>query len=218
MEIKAAIFDMDGTLVDSLSFWDVFWADMGEKYRGDRNFRPSEDDDKYVRTTTLRELGEFLYKKYGFGESVEDIIRGGEDYMRNFYIEKVSAKTGVCEFLEKLANEGTKMCIASATAPDLVNIALDSCDLRKYFLKFFSCADLGLGKDKPDIFNLALDFLGTEKDATWIFEDSLVAVDTAAKAGFPTVGIYDKYNEGSENLKDMATHFVADGETLCKLI
>lgn len=76
----------------------------------------------------------------------------------------------------------------------------------------------GAIKEKPDIYYLALDFLGTEKSKTWIFEDSPVAVDTASKAVFPTVGIYDKYNYGSNKLKNMATYFIAEGESLTKLI
>ena len=217
LKIKAAIFDMDGTLVDSLSFWDVFWADMGEKYKGDKNFRPSEEDDKYVRTTTLRELGEFLYEKYGFGESVEDIIRGGEDYMRNFYIEKVSAKSGVTAFLDKLVRDGTKMCIASASQPNLILVALEHTGLSKYFDKIISCSDVGAGKNKPDVFFAAAEYLGEKPQDIWVFEDSLTAIETAAAAGFKTVAVYDKHNYGHQRMKEIATEYVAEGETLLKL-
>lgn len=218
MNIKAAIFDMDGTLVDSLMVWGYLWKEFGNKYLNGREFIPEPDIDKAIRTLPLKDAMDLLYDNYGFGENGADLLNTANQLMVKFYREDVKVKKDVHEFLSFLQNNGVKMCIASATAPDLVNIALDSCDLRKYFLKFFSCADLGLGKDKPDIFNLALDFLGTERKETYVFEDSLVAVDTAMKAGFPTVGIYDQYNDGSENLATMASYFIDKNESLIKLI
>lgn len=218
MKIKAAIFDMDGTLVDSLMVWGYLWKEFGNKYLNGKDFTPEPDVDKAIRTLPLKDAMDLIFNRYGFGKNGNDLLNTANELMIKFYREDVKVKKDVHEFLSFLQNKGVKMCIASATAPDLVNIALDSCDLRKYFLKFFSCADLGLGKDKPDIFNLALDFLGTERQETYVFEDSLVAIDTAMKAGFPTVGIYDQYNEGSENLATMATYYIAENESLSKLI
>jgi beta-phosphoglucomutase-like phosphatase (HAD superfamily) len=91
------------------------------------------------------------------------------------------------------------------------------CDLEKYFSAVFSCGSIGKGKDKPDIFLLARDFLGERTEDTWLFEDSLVAIQTATKIGMPTVGIYDSFNFGQEEIKKLATHYVAEGETLLKL-
>lgn len=218
MKIKAAIFDMDGTLVDSLHFWDVFWADMGEKYKGDRGFRPSVDDDKYVRTTTIEELGRFIYEKYGFGESAEDAVLGGEEYMRKFYMEKVVAKEGVVPFLEALCKEGTKMCIASASSPALIRVALEHTGLLKFFDRIISCSDVGAGKNKPDVFFAAAEYLSEAARDVWVFEDSLTALETAKKAGFKTVGVYDKYNYGHDVMEKISDIYIADGETLLKLL
>lgn len=218
MNIKAAIFDMDGTLVDSLMVWDVLWSAFGEKYLGDNSFRPSADDDKKVRTLTLSDAMDLIHENYSLGKSGKELLDFTNNLIVDFYSNTVELKDGVKEFLECLYKNGTKMCIASATAPDLIKIALKHCDIEKYFLKIFSCGELKVGKDKPDVFLLAKDFLGEGKDDTWVFEDSLVAIETAAKIGLKTVGIYDRYNYGQEQIKSLATKYIAEGETLTKLL
>ena len=218
MKIKAAIFDMDGTLVDSLMLWDVLWSSFGEKYLNNKDFRPSAKDDKAVRTLTLKDAMELIHKNYNMGESGQQLLNFADNLMLDFYSNTVELKSGVREFLDYCKQNGVKMCIASATAPELVKVAIKHCDIEKYFLKVFSCADLGLGKDKPDIFLLASEFLGEELKDTWVFEDSVVAIETATKIGMPTIAIFDRFNFGQERMKEIATIYVAEGESLLKLI
>lgn len=218
MNIKAAIFDMDGTLVDSLMLWDVIWATFGEKYLNDKTFTPSVEDDKKVRTLTLKDAMTLIHKNYNLGESGEELLAETNRIMTDFYANSVELKDGVREFLEHCKNNGVKMCIASATAPELIHIALKHCDIEKYFLKIFSCGTIGKGKDQPDVFLQAVDFLGTEIKDTWVFEDSLTAIETATKIGMPTVGIYDKFNYGQDIIKEIATEYINSTETLIKLI
>ena len=218
MNIKTAIFDMDGTLIDSLMLWDILWSLFGKEYGKDINFRPSLNDDKTVRTLILKDAMDLVHKNYGFGNSGEELLARANDIMNDFYATKVELKKGVREFLEYLKSQGVKMCIASATAPELLKTALDHCEITEYFQKIFSCADIGKGKEFPDIFLVCKDYFGGETEETWVFEDSLVAIETAAKIGMPTVGIYDKYNFGGEEIKKIVNEYIADGETLLKLI
>ena len=218
MNIKAAIFDMDGTLVDSLMLWDVLWSSFGTRYLNDKNFSPNVEDDKKVRTLTLKAAMQLIHSNYNIGESEEELLFVANDIMKDFYSNKVELKPGVREFLEHCEANGIKMCIASATAKDLINISLKHCDIEKYFLKVFSCGDIGKGKDKPDVFLQAVEFLNTKIKDTWVFEDSLVAIETATKIGMPTVGIYDKYNYGQDRIKEIATKYISSTETLLKLI
>lgn len=217
MEIKSAIFDMDGTLVDSLMVWDALWQKFGDKYLGGRPFAPTPEDDKAIRTLPLKNAMELVHTNYNIGKSGQELLDETNEMMVDFYSNTVQLKSGVKEFLENLYNKGVKMCIASATAPNLVKIAMEHCELNKYFPKVFSCGDLGLGKDKPDIYLLAQQYLGTEISETWVFEDSFVAIKTAHDIGMNTVGIYDKFNPYQEEIKKIANHYIADGETLLKL-
>lgn len=218
MNIKAAIFDMDGTLVDSLFLWEVLWSTFGEKYLKDKSFVPSAEDDKKVRTLTLKDAMDLIHNKYNIGETGEELLQLANSIMMDFYSNSAELKSGVREFLDYLKSQNTKMCIASATAPELIAVAMKHCDIEKYFSKVFSCVELGKGKETPDIFLLAKDFLRTNAQDTWVFEDSLVAIETATKIGMKTVGIYDRYNFGQDRIKEIATEYIADGETLLKLI
>ena len=218
MNIKAAIFDMDGTLVDSLMLWDVLWSKFGERYVGDKDFRPSEVDDKKVRTLTLKDSMELIHNNYNFGKNGDELLQIANEIMIDFYTNSVTLKPGVLQFLEYCKSQGIKMCLATATATELLNIAIKRCDVDKYFLHIFSCGDIGKGKDDPEIFMLAKDFMGEKTEETWVFEDSLVAIETVTKIGMPTVGIYDRYNFGQDRIKSLATIYVDDGETLLKVI
>lgn len=218
MDIKAAIFDMDGTLIDSLIFWDFLWSSFGERFLNDRSFRPGTEDDKKVRTLILADAMELIHNNYGLGNSGEELLQLANSALDDFYANRVEMKSGAREFLDYCLDHGTKMCIASATASEFIDVAVKRCDIGKYFLKIFSCGSIGKGKEEPDIFLQAREFLGTEVKDTWVFEDSLVAIKTAAAIGMPIVGIYDANNFGQDEIKEIATEYINDGESLLKLI
>ena len=217
MKMKAAIFDMDGTLIDSLKIWGVIWEKLGEKYLDDPDFVPSEEDDKKVRTLTLKEAMALIHRNYGLGSDGEEVWRDADHIIADFYMNEVQLKPGVRAFLEHCKGECVKMCIASATAPELLELALKHCGIEHYFSKIFSCGTIGKGKEHPDVFLMAAEYLGEDITETWVFEDSLVALETAVRIGMPTVGIYDRFNFGQERIKEIVTEYISDGETLMKL-
>lgn len=98
-----------------------------------------------------------------------------------------------------------------------IKIAVKHCDIGKYFKNILSCAEIGKGKEYPDIYIKAQECFGTKTAETCVFEDSHIAIDTADKLGMKTVGIYDKYNYGQEEMKKIATLYIAEGKTLVKL-
>lgn len=216
--MKAAIFDMDGTLVDSLILWDVLWEEFGQRYLGDKTFRPTYEDNKKSHTLTLKDAMELIHCNYGLGESGQELLDLAIEIVNDFYANRVELKPGVKEFLEHCKANGVKMCIASASASKQIEIAMTHCGVKDYFLKIFSCNDIGKGKEEPDIYLLTAEFMGESLSETWVFEDSLTAIETAAKIGMPTVGIYEKFNFGHEEMKKIATEYIDDGETMMKLV
>lgn len=217
MEIKGAIFDMDGTLIDSLIFWDYYWRELGKKFKGIDNFKPSADDDRTVRTMVTKDASLFIKNKYNFEQTADELYGFTMDLIKKFYREIVKEKQGATELLEYLKAKGIKICLATATDMENVKIAIEACDLEKYFDVVLSCADIGKGKDKPDIYIKAIEELKMTKDDVCVFEDSYVAIETAKSIGVKTIGIFDKNNYGQDRLKASSDFYLDEGLSLSVL-
>lgn len=218
MDIKAAIFDMDGTLIDSLGVWEIIWEELGLRLGKGAGFRPSKEDDRAIRTMLLRDGMEMIHRNYNLGESGEQAHSIAVEITERFYREQVTLKSGAREYLGFLKAKGVPMCVASATAPNLIKHAAEHCGLYDYIDMFVSCADVGKGKEEPDVFLYALQKLGTKLEETCVFEDSAVALTTAKKAGFLTVGIYDCHTFDHDKLEKASDIYIDKGEDYRKLI
>ena len=217
INIKGAIFDMDGTLVNSMILWDVMWEDIGRRYFHQEHFQPDAAFDKTLRTMTLRGAMAAIHEHYGVGKSAEALFAEADALCRDFYANRVEMKPGAREFLDRLKAKGIPMCLATATAPDLIRLSVAHCDMAKYFTHILSCAEIGRGKEEPDIFLEAQKRLGTPAEETWVFEDSYVAICTAHDIGMRTVGIYDKNNYDHDKMQVLADVYIGDGHMLTEI-
>ncbi len=194
MKIKGAIFDLDGTLLDSMKIWDT----IGEDYLGSIGKIPREDLREALRPMSSVQAAEYFITDYGVESSVQEIMDGIIDLTAHFYIEEAPAKKCVKDFLEQLKQNGVKMCIVTATDRRLAEAALERNRLLDYFETIFTCNEVGSGKDNPEIFDRAFRFLDTKKEETYIFEDALFAIRTAKNAGYRVVAVYDESAEGQQ--------------------
>ena len=217
-EMKAAIFDMDGTLVNSLMYWNTLWESVGRDWLSVDGFRPTEEVDKKVRTMIFTQAMAYVNVACGINADEAEFVKYATDNLEGFYRNVVTVKDGAREFLEYLKGKGIKLCLASATDMKYVNIALDVLELRKYFDYVMSCADIGVGKDKPDIYLLALESLGTDAEKTYIFEDSFVAIETAKAIGLNTVGVFDEYNFDHDRLRCSSMIYLGEETDMRELI
>ena len=204
--IKGAIFDLDGTLLDSMFIWDT----IGEEYLRSLGKEPHEDLKETFMTLTLEEAAEYYREHYGVTLSVKEIVDGVNAMVEQTYRTKVTLKPGISEYLAWLKENGVRMCVATVTDRYLVEETLDRLGVRHYFSEIFTCAEVGFGKDKPIIYQKALEHLGTAKDETYVFEDMLFALNTAKTDGFPTVGVYDRHEEHQDELKELADYYIFD--------
>ena len=204
--IKGAIFDLDGTLLDSMFIWDT----SGEEYLRSLGKEPHEDLNETFMTLTLEEAAEYYREHYGVTLSVKEIVDGINAMVEQTYRTKVTLKPGISEYLAWLKENGVRMCVATVTDRYLVEETLERLGVRHYFSEIFTCAEVGFGKDKPIIYQKALEHLGTEKSDTYVFEDLPFALNTAKTDGFPTVGVYDRHEAHQDELKELADYYIFD--------
>lgn len=206
MRIKGAIFDLDGTLLDSMFIWDT----IGEDYLKSQGILPKENLNETFKSMSLLQAAEYYQSEYGLSLTTEEIMDGVNDMIEHFYADVVLTKPGVAEFLEKLKKCGTKMCVATATDKHLVKAALERNGILNYFSEIFTCTEVGAGKDNPLIFNRALAHLGTNIADTLVFEDALYAIKTAKGAGFTVCGVEDTSEKSNQaiikNMVDIYIH------------
>ena len=175
--IKGAIFDFDGTLLDSMFIWDTF----GEDYLRTLGKEPKENLTETFKTFTLEQAAEYYREHYGVTLSVEEIVDGVNDMVAEIYRTKVTLKDGVRAFLEGLRAQDVKMCVATVTDRAIVEDVLNRLGIRDFFVEILTCAEVGCNKETPHIYRAALEVLGTKKDETVVFEDALHALITAKK-------------------------------------
>lgn len=208
--IKGAIFDLDGTLLDSMWIWDT----IGEAYLRSLGIEPRENLAETFKTFTLEKAAEYFRKHYGVTQTVAQIVDGVNGMVEKFYQDTVPLKKGVHEFLERLSENGVKMCIATVTDRYLVEAALKRLEIRNYFSEIFTTAEVGCDKTTPQIYRTALVHLETEKSETIVFEDAYHALMTAKNDGFPVAAVYDKHEIRQAEMRANGDYYITDYKTV----
>lgn len=188
LQITGAIFDCDGTLLDSLETWRGLEG-MLEREAG---VTVTREERKKFATFTIPEVSRYFHEEYGLAASTEAVIGIVDDYMMAYYAHAAKPLPGVAELLEACKREGVRMSVASSSTPAYLKTGLECAGIRSYFDVVLSVEHVGAPKREPVIFHEACRLLGTDPATTWGFEDSLYAMDTLRNAGYPVVGICDE--------------------------
>lgn len=186
---KGAIFDMDGTLLDSMPLWE----NLAQRYLEQKGVTHiTEDLSNHFKDMSFKEVALYFQTHYGIKESEAEITLGIQALIEEEYRDRIPLKPGARIFLEKLHQKGTSLCIATANFPHLTKLAIKRLGIDHYFKDIITCMDLGLDKNRPEFFLRILDILKTPLHETLVFEDALYAISSAKKAGFPVVAVFDE--------------------------
>lgn len=212
MRLQSAIFDMDGTLLDSMHIWN----DVGPKTLRSMGIEPAPDLGERLMLMTFRDGAALCKEEYHLCETVEEIMDLTKAQVRTFYENEVQPKPGVQKFLSLLKMEGVWMYVATNTDRDLVEAALKHSGLNGYFRGILTCGEVGVGKkDSPEIYERCLRRLRSTKKDTVIFEDALHAIQTAKAAGFRVCGVYDPSAEADQaEIKSLSDYYIRSFEEM----
>lgn len=209
--ISGAIFDLDGTLLDSNGYWDL----APDEYLKTLGKRAAPGLAKTIFTMTLPEAAEYMTREYGLTQAPEEIGEGVNAAMERFYRTVIPLKEGVREALDLLEEKRIPLAIASVTDRPLVECVMRRFGLLDRFKAIVTIADVGVGKQAPDVYLEAARRLGSRPGETLVFEDALHALQTAKKAGFITVGVYDDASkERQEEIRGTADYYLASMKDL----
>jgi HAD superfamily hydrolase (TIGR01509 family) len=192
--IDGAIFDVDGTLLDTMPVW----HDAGARYLATMGIEAEEDLGDRLFAETVVTGAEYMIENYGLKQSVEEVADGINYQMERFYFEEAPLKEGALELVQRMKAAGTKLTVATSTDRYCIEAAFDRLGISDLFDAVLTCGEIGATKSKPDIFYEAVEVMGTQIPDTWVFEDGLYAIKTARAEGFRTVGVYDKVSESDQ--------------------
>ena len=204
--IKGAIFDLDGTLIDSMFIYD----NMAHEMLNEQGIVAPPDIQQKLRRMTLVQMAEYTKTEFGLAESVEEIIRAVVNRIMDFYTHEVKTKSGVPEMLEALHQRGVKMCIVTVSERPVVEAALRRNDILKFFDRIITCGEIGHDKNQPDIYRAALEFLGTDKSETVVFEDEYHTIQTAKNDGFTVFGVAEKTVPEQAEIQSLCDLYIDD--------
>lgn len=205
--IQGAIFDVDGTLLDSMKIWE----DVSARYLRSLQVEPEKNLSKKLEKMSVEEGAQYLKTKYALPQSMEEIVHDTLEIVQDFYFYEAPLKPGAREMLESLRQAEIPMVVATSSVREHVERAFARLHILEYFSSIFTCSEVGVGKTQPIIYEEAGRYLGKRKKEIYVFEDAIHALETAKKAGFYTVAVYDASSQKDwEQLKQEADLFLTD--------
>lgn len=208
--MKYALFDMDGTLIDSMNYWKNLGKEYLELHGVTVDYKEMLEK---IKPMTMTKSAEYFQKKFHIPGTKEQIACEMNQMMEEHYKKDIPLKEGVENYLKRLQEMGVKMCVTSATEKSLMQKCLERLGIHHYFEFLISCEEVGNGKRKPDIYLEAAKRLHNQELPQWeevaVYEDGDYAIQTAVNTGFYTIAVYDESNSDIwEQLKMQAQEYI----------
>ncbi len=199
------LFDLDGTLLDS----NGVWAEVDRAFLGRRGLAPTPEYEKTVARSIFPVAAVFTRDYYRLPDSPDAIMAEWEALAKEAYRLHAPLKSGAKELLSRCREAGSTLLVFTACMPALCEAALERFGLAQTFDRLLYAGTLGLQKHAPDSFGHLAELLQVPPEDCVLFDDSPENCAAAAKAGFKTVGVYDRYyHDRQEELRAVCGRYV----------
>lgn len=186
--IKAAIFDLDGTLINSMSLWDQIDID----YLTSKNIPVPNDLNDEISHLSFNQVAVYFKERFKLEDSLDDIKNTWNTMAYNHYSSDITLKDGVLEFLDFLKKSNIKIGLATSNSTELLEASLKFNKIYDYFDAITITDEVSIGKHEPDVYLLAAKKLNVKPEECIVFEDILPAIKGAKKAGMKVIAVEDE--------------------------
>ena len=202
---KAVIFDLDGTLIDSM--W--IWEEIDIKFLEKRKIEFENDLQSDIEGMSFTETAIFFKEKFDLDEPIEKIKKEWNDLAYEYYKKKIPLKKGVLSYLKKLKSKDIKIGIGTSNSRLLAELVIDQKNIKDYFEVLITSCDVNKGKPSPDVFlKVSKDLKVRPKDCL-VFEDTLAGIKAAKAAGMDVIGVFDELSkDNKEIIKKIAKKYI----------
>ena len=205
--IEGAVFDLDGTLLDSS--W--VWEKVDEKFLGDRGFQVPDDYVDEISPLGAERAAVYTIERFGLNEDKNDIVREWIEMAKKEYATEVVCKPYAKEFLEELHKLNIKMAVATSSDRELFMKTLEREGILKYFQKIVTVDEVERGKGYPDIYEEAARRIKVNPHKCLVFEDILAGVTGASLGEFNVVAVFDEKSKHNwEKIKSISKYSIND--------
>ena len=207
LNYDAVIFDLDGTLVDSM--W--VWSEIDNRFLGSLNIETPKDMESDLEGKSFTETAAYFKERFQLTMSVEEIMACWNKLAWEFYTHQVPLKRGAREWLEYLKVHNIKMGIATSNSIQLVKQVLKVLNIEEYFSAIKTGCEVGKGKPHPDIYLKTAEALQVNPSRCLVFEDIPNGIRAGQRAGMEAWAINDRQNEKvKQELITLASRFIED--------
>ena len=209
--IEGAVFDLDGTLLDSS--W--VWEKVDEKFLGDRGFQVPDDYVDEISPLGAERAAVYTIERFGLNEDKDDIVREWIEMAKKEYATEVVCKPYAKEFLEELHKLNIKMAVATSSDRELFMKTLEREGILKYLQKIVTVDEVERGKGYPDIYEEAARRIKVNPHKCLVFEDILAGVTGASLGEFNVVAVFDEKSKHNwEKIKSISKYSINDYKEL----
>jgi HAD superfamily hydrolase (TIGR01509 family) len=205
--IKGVIFDVDGTLLDTMWIWDG----IASRYIESFGKKPEDDIGDKLYSLSYGEAMKYIKDTYNIERSLEQVAADVKEMVRKFYEKESMPKKGVVELIKKLNDRGIPMAAATSNEKDYIIKAFERLGILRYFRKVVNCGEYNTTKSSPEIYMHASEDFNLPVENIAVFEDAFYAVKTAKDAGYITIGVAEPTAKKEEQeIRKYADAFIND--------